>query len=231
MSKNRIAATIRALLAKTVENGCTEEEALAAAQKAAEMLAKYNLSLDEVQMRESQFKRHTETFDDAVGDRLWKIADAVAHLTDARYWVSRAGVSPVQINFFGFEHEVEVARYLLEICATAMRQQERRLKMQHRLLRASAQRRHILPLLDGMADRLSRRIKQMKPPAPTGTGLVVLHKQLIDAALKDEGLKLGQRATRSSRDWEQSYRHGVAAGDKVSLNKGLRERSRAGLLT
>lgn len=229
--RERIAARIRALLAKTVENGCTEEEALNAAQKAAEMLAKYNLTVDEVQMRESGFSRKTETFDDDVGERLWKIAAAVAHMTGSRYWVSAAGVRPVQINFFGFTHEVEVSRYVLEICATAMRQQERRLKVQHRLLRPAVQRRHTLPFLDGMADRLHRRIWEMKPPAPTGTGLIVLHKQLIDDALKAEGLDFTSRKTRNSRDHEASYRDGVKAGDKVSLNKGLQQKSQAGLLT
>ena len=112
-----------------------------------------------------------------------------------------------------------------------MRQQERRLKALHRLLRLSVQRRFIIPFLDGMADRLHRRIWDMKPPAPTGTGLVVLHKQLIDDALKDEGLDFTSRKTRSSRDHEASYRDGVKAGDRVSLNKGLRQSGQVGLLT
>lgn len=228
--KDRIAARIRALLAKTVENGCTEDEALSAARKAAEMLARYNLTVDEVQMRASKFKRDTSHYADAVGERLWKIADAVAFLTGSRYWVSPVGVSPVAINFFGFDHEVAVARYLLDICASAMRNQEVKLKHHHRLLRPSAQRRHILPYLDGMADRLNRRIREMKPPAPQGKGLVVLHQALVDAALKDEGLKFTERNTRKSRDYEGSYRDGQRAGERVALNRGLTERSTVGLL-
>lgn len=230
--RDRIAARIRALLAKTVENGCTEEEALSAARKAAELLVQYNLTVDEVQMRKSKFKRHTEHFDDAVGERLWKIADAVAHLTGSRYWVSPTGVTPVEINFFGFDHEVDVSRYLLEVCANAMRSHEVKLKAQHRLLRPSAQRRYILPFLDGIADRLNKRIKEMKPPAPEGKGLIVLHKELVDAALKGEGLQFKSRSTRDSRYWDATYRNGVAAGDSVSLNRAVRERSAAaGLLS
>ena len=41
--RSKIAARIRALLAKTVENGCTEAEALSAAAKVAELLDRHDL--------------------------------------------------------------------------------------------------------------------------------------------------------------------------------------------
>lgn len=217
MDREKIAARIRALLAKTVENGCTEDEAIAAAEKAAEMLARYNLTVDEVQMRASPFARHTETHDDATGPRLWKVADPIAKITGARYWQSRAGVHPVEISFFGFEHEVLVAQYLLEICANAMRSQEERLRREYRLLVPRAQMRKIVPFLDGMSDRLHRRLKELIPPATTGTGLVVLRNALIDEAL---GMKLESMRARPSRV-DDGYRDGVRAGDAVSLNRGV----------
>lgn len=43
--ENKILAKVRALLEKTVAAGCTESEALAAAEKAAELLDKYGLEL------------------------------------------------------------------------------------------------------------------------------------------------------------------------------------------
>lgn len=217
MDRDKIAARIRALLSKTVENGCTEDEAIAAAEKAAEMLARYNLTVDEVQMRASPFSRHTENHDDAVGERLWKVADPISALTGARYWQSPVGVRPIEINFFGFEHEVLVARYLLEICANAMRVQEERLRRENRLLVPRAQMRKVVPFLDGMSDRLYRRLKALVPPAPTGTGLVVLRNSLIDQAL---GLKFTSQRTRPSRR-DDGYVDGLRAGDAVSLNRGL----------
>ena len=228
--REKICARIRALLAKTVENGCTEDEALAAARKAAEMLARYNLTVDEVQMRASPFKHHRETHADEVGDRLWKVADGIAHLTGARYWANAPGCA-TEINFFGFDHEVLVARYLLEICACAMLQEHARLERKHRLLVAANRRRHVLPFLDCMADRLRQRIRDMKPPAPTGKGLIVLHRDLIDAAMADHGFKLNQGRARGSRDNEASYIDGLRAGDRVPLNQGLRGGAAMGLLT
>lgn len=224
--RDSISRRIRALRAKTVENGCTEDEAMAAALMLSKLLEKYNMTVDEAEMRASPFEQHTERHGDPVGERLWKIADAVAFLTGSRYWTSRPGVHPVEINFFGFSHEVEVARYILEICASAMRRQQDRIRQKHQFS-ASRQRRELVPFLDGMVDRLAQRIRAMKPPVPPGTGLVVLHDALVEAAMK---VKIQSGRARSSRTVEPGYRSGLAAGDRVALNPGLRRDTATGLL-
>lgn len=216
-----ISRRIRALRAKTVENGCTEAEAIAAAAKMAELLATYNMTLDEADLRESPFKRHAEEHSDWVGDRLWKIADAAAFLTGARYWTSAPGVFPVEINFFGFSHEVEVAAYMLEIAGGSMRRALDRMTAAAypRLLKRTT----AYPYLDGMADRLRQRIRALKPPTPPGTGLIVLHDALVEQAMADAGLKMRERDARRSRDHEAAYFSGKAAADRVALNPGLRD--------
>lgn len=219
--REKIAARIRALLAKTVENGCTEDEAIAAAAKAAELLALYDLDLDEVQMRATPFESYTERYEDVVGERLWKVAGAVSKLTGAAWWQSSVGVWPIEIHFFGFAHEVDVARYLLEICARAMRSAQECLERANALLRPIRRRQIILPFLDGMADRLRRRVLDLIPPKPAGTGLVVLHDQLVKAALADAGIHLKDQAVRASRDYEAAYADGQRAGDSVALNPGV----------
>lgn len=220
--RETIAARIRALLAKTVANGCTEEEAIAAAAKAAELLQRYNLTLDEVQLRATPFKRHREQHGDAVGAQLWKPAGAIADLVGATFWISGPGVYPVQVSFFGFAHEVEIATYLLEICARAMRSELRRLERDVALLRPAVRNMRIRAFLDGMADRLAQRIRALKPPAPAGTGLVVLRGQLVDQALAEAGIRLKPTTVRSSRDLDPEYLQGRQAADQVALNAGLR---------
>lgn len=167
-----------------------------------------------------------------MSSRLWKVADAIAYLTGARYWTSRKGIHPVEINFFGFKHEVEVATYLLAICHRAMQDGHKRVKQGSRLLTATARRRRLIPFLDGMADSLSRRIRALKPAEPTGTGLVVLRNQLIDKALADAGIKINRRPERRSRDFDDQYAAGVKAGERVPLNRGLEPvRSPTGLIS
>ncbi|MER8924308.1 hypothetical protein [Mesorhizobium sp. M0859] len=168
--RERIARIARALSARTVENGCTEDEAVAAAQKLAEMLAAYNMTLDEAMLREQVFAQHQAHREDAIGDRLWKPAKGISFLTGARYWTSPVGVCPVSISFFGFDHEVEVAKYLLAICARAMEDGQGRIEKQHALINKGRRRSHVLAYLDGMADTLHRRIQALRPKEPRAPG-------------------------------------------------------------
>ncbi|TAJ39849.1 MAG: DUF2786 domain-containing protein, partial [Reyranella sp.] len=48
---------LQALRAKTVENGCTEGEALAAAEKVAELLDRHDLSLSDLEIRAAPCER------------------------------------------------------------------------------------------------------------------------------------------------------------------------------
>jgi uncharacterized protein (DUF1501 family) len=48
----RLIGRIQALRAKTVQQGCTEQEALAAAEKVAELLDRYGLSLSELDLKQ-----------------------------------------------------------------------------------------------------------------------------------------------------------------------------------
>ena len=48
---DKLRARIQTLRAKTIDNGCTEGEALAAAAKVSELLDRYELSLTDVEIR------------------------------------------------------------------------------------------------------------------------------------------------------------------------------------
>lgn len=221
MTREALLARIRALAAMTVENGCTEAEALVAAAKLAKLLADHNVTLDEAQMRASPFDQHEEQHEGEVGTRLWKVAAGISVLTDTRYWTSAPGVHPVEIGFFGFDHEVAVARYLLDVCAGAMRRAEREMNASLALIRPARRALQIRPFLDGMADRLGERIAAMKTSTPAGRGLVVLRDQLIAAELARIGLNIKTRTTLGSRTHDDAYRAGRQAADQVALNRGV----------
>jgi hypothetical protein len=186
----------------------------------AQLLAKYNLSIEECDLRENQFAQSETVVDDPVGARLWKIADGIAYMIEVRYWCSPPGAKAT-VSFFGFDHEVEIVGYLLDICRSAMGSKLAHLEHDYRLLRDSARRRRIAPFLDGMADRLRERIRDLKPPYPPGRGIVMLRHQLIDQAMSEAGLKLRDSNARASRDYEPDYARGRAVADGVALNPGL----------
>ena len=51
---SRVKARIQALAEKTVSNGCTEAEAMAAAEMVGRLLERYALSMEEIDVREER---------------------------------------------------------------------------------------------------------------------------------------------------------------------------------
>ena len=54
---DKLKARIQALRAKTTDNGCTEDEALSAAAKVAELLDRHDLSLTDIEIRDEHCER------------------------------------------------------------------------------------------------------------------------------------------------------------------------------
>lgn len=223
--RERIAARIRALRAKTVENGCTEAEAMAAAEKLAQLLTDYNMTLDEAYLRASPFGDHVHDAAGTVGLKLWKPAGAIAKLTSTRYWTGGRD-APTRITFVGLSHEVEIAAYLLAICERAMRTESAAIMRAVRNLPHIKQAARVMPFLDGMADRLAARILAMIPPQPPGKGLIVLRNALITEELARRGVEIETGAARRPMNWG-AYNDGVRAGDGVALNPGVAATSAA----
>lgn len=216
--REKIAAKIRALRSKTVANGCTEAEAMSAAAMLSKLLDQYNMTLDEAELRASPFDQVVmEEEDRYVAPWLWIVAAGIAELTNTRTWNERPGETP-KVVFFGLQHEVEIACYLLEICSGAMYSEMLGLFRRDRLHTAAKRRRAARPFLNGMADRLRSRLLAMVPPKPVGTGLMVLHNALVDAAMPAK-----ITSGRGAPDLEcfAGYGDGVRAADRVSLNPGL----------
>jgi len=115
----RLIQRIQALRAKTVEQGCTEQEALAAAEKVAELLDRYGLSLSTIELRRQVCqgvgidtgRRRLGPIDDCV--------PAIAAFFDCRAWSERAASAPIRHIFFGLRADVEAAHYLYDLIERA----------------------------------------------------------------------------------------------------------------
>src|ERR1700748_2874066 len=98
----KVKARIRALAEKTVSNGCTEAEAMAAAEMVGRLLERYALSMEEIDVREALCV-HVEV---PIGGKQRRPIDgcvtAIARFCDCRVWVSRDDVMPCYV-FFCFE--------------------------------------------------------------------------------------------------------------------------------
>src|SRR3954451_11030033 len=227
-SLDKLKLRIQALRAKTIDNGCTEDEALSAAAKVAELLDRHDLSLSDVELRASSCERRAyETFrkkriplDDCVG--------AIAHFCDCRVWREKNAAGDNRYVFFGLGADVEVAHYLAELIDGAVRADLGRFKTSVDYGRFRDQERHLanasfaLVMVASIADKLvAIKAGRDQVNESTGRGLVVLKTSVVDAEFDRLDLKMRTQRSASRMVSMTAYEAGGAAGASLAINPGL----------
>lgn len=231
---DKLKSRIQALRAKTIANGCTEDEALSAAAKVAELLDRHDLSLSDIELRTAACERKVyETHrkkripvDDCIG--------AIAHFCDCRVWRERNAAGESAYVFFGLGADVEVAHYLAELIDAAVRSELGRFKISADYARFRHQERHLanasfaLGMVASVADRLTAmKAARDQVNESTGRGLVVLKTAVVDAEFDKLDLKLRTARSASRMVSMTAYEAGGAAGATLPISPGVGE-ARAG---
>jgi hypothetical protein len=228
---DKLKLRIQALRAKTVDNGCTEDEALSAAAKVAELLDRYDLSLTDIDIREAPCERREyETYrkkriplDDCIG--------AVANFCDCRVWREKNQAGESRYVFFGLRSDIEVAHYLTELIDAAVRSELGRYKTTPDYRRFRHNERHLanasfaLGMVASIADKLTAmKASRDQINQSTGRGLVVLKASIIDAEF--DKLDLNLRAARGTGRMVSltAYEAGGVAGASLAINSAIGSR-------
>lgn len=218
LNRDAAIARIRALMAKTVANGCTEAEAMLAADKVKDLMVKYAITMTdfEIQAQTCEQRYATEKAHD-----VWRCAGAIAEFTGTKTWLHGDC-----IVFFGLPHDVEVAEYLTDLCRNAMeagfRQYVRERKQSGVGGRASRK-----TFMTGMADRLAQRIyalaEEHNATATTGSGtsLVVVKNDVVGRQYDALGLKLRFKTERRFKVDQDALSAAYAAAERVNLTDGV----------
>jgi hypothetical protein len=226
---DRLKNRIQGLRSKTMDNGCTEAEALLAAAKVAELLDRYDLSLTDVELRDALCEhREYETYrkkriplDDCIG--------AIANFCDCRGWREKNRAGEARYVFFGLRSDIEVAHYLTELVDNAVRSELGRYKISDEYRRFRHQDRHLanssfaLGMVASIADKLTvMKTERDAVKNSTGRDLVVLKASVVDAELEKLDLRL--RTVRQSTRMVSptAYEAGGAAGTSLAINPGIR---------
>ena len=232
---DKLKSRIQALRAKTIDNGCTEDEALSAAAKVAELLDRYDLSLTDVDIRKAPCERRSyETYrkkrvplDDCIG--------AVAHFCDCRVWREKNEIGENRYVFFGLRSDIEVAHYLTELIDAAVRAELGRFKTSANYGRLRHQERHLANASFGlgMVTSIAQKLTAMKAGRDqvnhsTGRGLVVLKTSVVDAEFDKLDLKLRTRRSQGRMVSMTAYEAGSAAGALLAMVPGIHDGPRAG---
>jgi hypothetical protein len=227
---DKLRMRIQALRAKTIDNGCTEGEALSAAAKVAELLDRYDLSLTDVEIREApcerrEFETHRKKripLDDCIG--------AVANFCDCRVWREKNQAGEARYVFFGLRSDIEVAHYLTELIDTAVRSELGRYKTTREYLQFRHKERHManasfaLGMVASIADKLTAmKAERDKVNYGTGRALVVLKAAIVDDELGKLGLRLRVQRGASRMVSMTAFEAGGVAGASLDINPGIEE--------
>lgn len=222
----RLQARIEALRAKTIENGCTESEAVAAAEKVAELLDRHNLSLSDVEIRKTECDRRTVETTRKTKAPLDYTISAIADFCDCKVWRETGQDGLRRYVFFGLRHDADAATHLASMISAAIASEVVRYRLTReyqsvvRRDRATASSSFGI----GMAMSVSRKLRAMKQArdqktAAVGRDLVVVKADVINRELERLNLKF-REAPKSSRKYvsEDAFNAGTVAGERLPLN-------------
>lgn len=229
-----IKARILALMSKTTENGCTEEEAMAASQKVQELLNKYQLSLSDIKIKESKCTKGKYDTGLKAHPAIFHAISSIGKFTDTKVWYDLRGGDDGKIayKFFGLEHDVIIAEYITKVCDWAIIYAGEDFKGTDTYARCEKSKRSKVlgEFRNAMAMRLGKRLREMKDlqerqNASDGRSLVVLKGTVVTEEWAKLNMRLGKaKASNIKFTNAEAYHAGTSAGDRVALNPGVNAR-------
>lgn len=222
---------LQALRARTVENGCTEGEALAAAAKVAELLDRHDLSLSDLEIRAAPCERRIYETHLKKRIPLDECVGAIAAFCDCRVWREKNAVGEAAYVFFGLRADVEVAHYLTGLVDGAVRTELGRYKTSPEYKSFRHQERHVAnaSFALGMVARIADRLIEMKEARDranesAGRSLVPVKGAVVESELAKLDLQLRTVEAPGRMVDPLAYDAGGAAGERVAIHPGIRGR-------
>lgn len=218
---DKMRARIAALLSKTVENGATEAEALAAASKARELMDAHNISVtaDDARDERAVILKTPLRRRDVLGVLL----PAIGRFTDCTAWQSADGSA----NFCGAPMDADFAVWLLQSLARARdgellrwRGTEAGQFARAEMTGEQVNRAFTLGFVELVRARLDA-ITQGREQSAAAAGsraLVVVKGALIRTAMDAAGIRLRSRSVSVARN-DSARGAGNAAGDRAGLGR------------
>lgn len=222
------AAKIKALLSKTIENGATEDEAIAAAMKARELMDKYDIDLTTLDMKAEGFETLINQYFAVSPEHraATAIAVAVAAYTDTKVYGTN---NRSAIAYFGLKSDVAFATWLeTTLVGFVVRNAEvyiKEWKAQQFVPNSGATKTERLSFIMGCSARIAKRLRDEadKRRESKGTGsmaLVVRDKaQVVTEEWAKLNMKLGKAAGQKVRLSNSGWDSGARTGDEARWDK------------
>lgn len=214
---------IRALMAKTTANGCTEQEARAAAAAVDRLLQEYEIDLSEVEVRAS-----AEICKVSIGAAQHSVrfaAKKIAAFCDCEVWTEGRS----DLVFLGLELDTEIAEYLVMLFMRSIDREAGQyvmLNADYALRDSRAQRDMLVAFKIGVASRLGERLLELKSARDFsqrggGQSLVVVKSALVQQGMQQLGIVLGRGAGSTPIRDQAAYAAGRSAANNVRISQGV----------
>jgi hypothetical protein len=224
----RVLQRIQALRAKTVEQGCTEQEALASARKVAELLDRYGLSLSEVEMRDQTCQGFGIDTGRQRRAPIDECMSSIGLFCDCKVWMETTASGAIRFLFFGLPADVEAAHYLYDLVVAAFATETTRFKNQDATIASGERRVSARSFQIGLAHGICDKLTSMKAERDaanrrsTGRDLVPLKTAIIDDEMEKLGLSFHAKGQNRKRKVAPgAYRTGREAGRKFEPRRGV----------
>lgn len=239
----KIKTKIFHLLNRTIENGCTEAEAMFAAAKAGELLDTYNLSLSDIQFKQTNCVQKQVVTDKKNRSNLDRCLVGLAKFCDTKLWFSRNRLAPSSYHIFGLESDCEMFEYLYKVISNCLAYELNKFKVSdyYKMLKVRGHKKVAsAAFIKGFCSRINERLGELKKQRQenlyreierTGRNLVLVKSQKVDEEFNAMNLKLTKVYRRVViRDYN-ALKAGSEAANKVHLNTAVDGNHAIGALT
>lgn len=228
-NRERLLAKIKALLAKTVENGCTEAEQMAALGKAQAMMDAYDVTEEDLEDAKKDEAVHAFRHAHDPHSVRTALCTSVARFTGTESFKSRSKRYHTCVSFIGTRPDVEFAGWLLDHLTAFVQRELTQFCLKTPAGPSRADRRvvvngFVFGILERVVERLNALCEASEVRATENKhALVVIQTALIQKKIEDMGIKFRVREPRSRMCGVDAREAGREAGDRATFNRPVGE--------
>ena len=223
--RESIIKKINLLKEKTTSNGCSEAEAMSAAEMISRLLQEYDLSMTEVEVKSQEFITEQIDIGGKVKKPIHDVVSSIGYFTDTKVYFTKR-MSNYAYNFFGAKKDVEFAGYLFDLLSHAMDNEYAKYQKtsEYKMIGGKVARGSFYK---GMIIRLGQRLREMKNNITNeakSSGLMLYNKMAITEQMFRENnpnLRLKSATSRMTISDRSAFNSGKEAANRVNITSGL----------